>query len=267
MATWNDYSEDQEEAADGGLDNILPYKKSDCAQYGAQAHFTRFNPDGTVDLLAAPCRRWTCTACAAGILIPRLSEAILRAIADHGLDQWITLTLPHDGAPDPARFSKKLSKAWTAVRNLYRKQFGTSVPCFWVKEVEHGWPHLHILTKGFKKKWLKREWHKRTGAQQVQVKPIVGTFPRLVDYALKNIPRNARRYGRECGNWWGSSRDEPCHLHKNSAPSGSNWKFHFGPIEEGLFGRNQQVLKVDRVGRPMAIKILPRQVASWVARK
>ena len=238
------------------------YKQSNCAEHATGRYAQTVNPDGSKTLIYLPCKKWSCTHCAYEVLYPRLSVALYHAIREHDLNQWITLTIPHDKQrPDPARYSRKVSKVWTAIRNAYAKKFKTPLVYFWVREIKDGWPHLHVITKDINKKWLKKQWHKRTGGQQVHIQPITGAAPRLVDYALKDIHNGAAQYGNSCGRWWGASRDLGIHLHpKPVEDDGRVWQCVQGTLAD-IVGDNHQVIRTDRVGRPTEILINERRSA------
>ena len=240
-----------------GLDRS--YTKHNCANYGAQAHLRRYNKDGSIDVIALPCWRWTCTACANNILTPRMGNEIVRILSSHGLDQWVSLTLRHDTAPDPAHYAKELLAAWRKLTRQYKRDHGAALPYLWVKEIENDWPHLHVFTHGVRKKWLKKWWHRFTGAQQVRLTPITRTPEKLASYAIKNIPGNARAYGTSCNHWWGTSAGIHLKLRpKSEAPKGE-WEHHVGPIDLRDYPKDRcEIIRTDRVARPTALRVKPR---------
>jgi hypothetical protein len=243
-----------------GLDYVY---KSNCANNPPIFAVTT-NIDGTTDLVRLPCRRWKCTYCSNEILIPRLFRQINAAIKKHDLNQWLTLTIPHDRSPSLQRYCGKTSNSWSSLRNLYRKHYGHPLSYIWVREIENDWPHLHVFTTGIKNSWVKREWHARTGGQQIYLRPINGSIPRVVGYALKDIAANAQIHGRKCGRWWGKSQDITFRLHGNPNPQPKPLSptFVTGYLEEVLDGRDYQVTRADRAGRPISIRLNPAEVAA-----
>jgi hypothetical protein len=233
------------------LDNT----EHNCASHGPQAHFARITADGSVELLAAPCMRWSCRACGPETLLPRLRKELIRAVSEHDLRYWVTLTLVHPRNPDPIRLAKRLAAAWKAFRDLYRKQFGKPLRYVWLKEVHKGAPHLHVFTQPIDERWVKKTWHSLTGAYQVKAVLLESDedIARRVCYATKSTCGNATEYGTTCGRWRGTSRGIHLRVRPRS-PGGSGWRMMPGPIDLSRYPASAcRVEWADRVGRPKKV--------------
>jgi hypothetical protein len=235
-------------------------KKRNCASFGPQAHFRRVNPDGSVDLFAAPCDRWSCRRCA-----PRLRKNLVteirRRVSQHGLTQWLHLTLCHDSAPHPGYYARKLLRKWRALRDLYAKQSGIRLPFIWFKQVEKGWPHLHIFTIGLDSTWVETKWRRRTGAHEIELQDIdPATMPTPAFYSTRQIHANAIVYGRSCGRWWGSSQDIKLNVRQRGRGQGQ-FKFIPGPIDMPGWGYSKadyDIVSTDENKRPTHVWIKPK---------
>jgi hypothetical protein len=235
----------------------LDNREHNCATHGPQAHFARIHPDGSRELLAAPCLRWSCGACGPETLLPRLRKELIRAVAQHGLTLWVTLTLVHSGTPDPVHLAKRLSAAWKALRDLYRKQHGKPLRYVWIKEVHNGAPHLHVFTQPIDERWLKVTWHGLTGAHQVMAILLASDedIARRACYATKSTCANATEYGTTCGRWRGTSRGISLRVRQRSR-GGSGWQMMPGPINVTRYPASAcRVQWVDRAGRPKKVII------------
>lgn len=230
-----------------------------CATFGPQAHFIRRCADGSIELLAAPCLRWSCDACGPEILRPRLRKELIRAVWQHELTCWVTLTLVHVGTPDSVRLAKRLSSAWKGLRDLYRKRYGHALHYIWLKEIHDGCPHLHLFTQPVDEQWIKKAWHSLTGAYQVKVVMLdtEDDVARRVNYATKSICNDAKAFGTSCGRWRGVSRGIRLQVRPRS-PAGSGWRRVKGPIDPASYAdRDHRVDWVDRVGRPKKVILAP----------
>lgn len=232
--------------------------KRNCASFGPQAHFRRVNPDGSVDLVAAGCDRWACPRCAPR-LRTRLVEEIQAAVAQHGLTQWLHLTLRHDTGPRPRQDAAKLLRKWRALRDVYAKHFHTRLPFIWFKHIEKGRPHLHIFTRGVDLKWVEAQWKKRTGAFEIKLQDIdLSTMPKPAKYATRQIHANASEYARACGRWWGTSQDIHLDVRRRGRGEGV-WLFCAGPIDmRGYADDEYDTVRVDEVARPTHVRIKPQ---------
>lgn len=245
---------------DRPLDKVI--RKHKCAAFGPQAHLRRLTDTRAIELLVAPCLRWSCAACGPEILLPRLRQELVKAVQEHGLLCWITLTLVREGTPGPARTAKRLTGEWKSLRDLYRKRFGHSLRCVWLKEVADGWAHLHLFSEPIDRRWLKAAWHRLTGAHQVKAVLLDGDdeIRVRVGYAVKSICENAKDYGTSCGRWRGASKGIRLQVRPKGKP-GSGWRVVHAPIDvSNIPAGSYQVRRVDRVGRPTHVLVNPREV-------
>ncbi len=238
--------------------NLDLYTTRNCAAYGSANHFRRINADSTVDVIAVPCDRWSCTRCA-----PRLRNNLVRgvhgAVVQHGLFQWLHLTLRHDTNPRPRHYALKLLRKWGSLRALYQKQFGVPLPFIWLKQVEGGWPHLHIFTRGLDVTWVSAEWRKRTGAFEIKLQDIdPATMPVPALYATRLIHDNALEYGRVCGRWCGASAGIRLNARGRGKGDGG-WKFVKGRLDLGGHSADEyEVVATDMVQRPTHVRFKPK---------
>ena len=235
--------------------NLDFYSTRNCAAYGSANHFRRINADGSEDYAGALCDRWSCTRCA-----PRLRNNLVRdicaAVVRLDLNQWLHLTLRHDTDTRPRHYALKLLRKWGSLRALYQKQFGVPLPFVWLKQVEGGWPHLHIFTRGLDLAWVKSQWRKRTGAFEIKLQDIdPATMPVPALYATRLIHANALEYGRVCGRWCGASAGIRLNARGRGKGDGS-WKFVKGRLDLGGYSPEEyDVIATDRVLRPTHVLI------------
>lgn len=227
------------DVARGGPDRPLDKsKKRTCADYGPQAYFRRVYPDGSAEYIAAPCDRWSCARCAPALRV-RLVEEIHRAVTQHGLNQLLTLTLRHDTDPRPGHYARKLLRKWGRLRCLYAKHFNIRLLFIWLKQVEDGWPHLHIFTCGLDLAWVKTQWKKSTGAYEIDLQDIdLSTMPGPAGYATRQIHDNASTYKKSCGHWCGSCSDIKLDVRQRGRGEG-RWERYTGSLDLKLLGLSE----------------------------
>jgi hypothetical protein len=230
-----------------------------CAVYGAQAHFYRTLPDGTRELVAAPCRRWSCPACGPENRI-RLCKELIRAVEAHHLPFWITVTLVRDPLTTTQGQAKRLTKEWKALCDLFRKRFHRPLRYIWLKEIQANKPHLHLFADSINRRWLRDTWHDLTGAFKVKVKPLATHYDVAdrVDYSTKHICKNATVYRTSCGRWRGASKGISLRVRPRRKPGPSEWQRVKRPIIESEFeNMPHRVEDSDRAARPTRVIIAP----------
>lgn len=238
-------------------DPLDSYKTRNCADGSPRVTLQRHNPDGSVDLLVAPCDSWTCPRCARRQR-QRLVHKVVETMAKHGLHQWLHLTLRWDGPPRPDRDAKRLLNKWAALRSLYAKHHDKKLPFVWFKHIENGRPHLHIFTCGLDLEWVEREWRKRTGAFQIRLAEIdPTTMPTPVWYATRMIYDNALEYGTSCGRWWGKSQGIEIDLRERGKGDGE-WTVSTQPLDAQAFSPDQyDVGEWSPLGHPLHVRLKP----------
>ncbi len=254
--TFNDQVMERSEGHAPTLDYYS--KKRKCGFYGRPAYNWRQNDDGSIEAVASTCHSWTCPSCG-----PRkqaiLEAAIVRAVNERDLCQRMSLTIPYDPRATPQDHAKRLKDGWRHLCDAYRKKYGRSMSYVWVKEIQGGPPHLYVFTRDIEPKWARRIWHKNTGGKQVRIDKFAPSdAPRMAAYATKSVFKNAVEYGTTCGRWCGSSRDITLGLGYHSDGQGE-WHHVNQPLDIKAFPADEvEILKTDRVARPIAIRIKSR---------
>ena len=218
-----------------------------------------------MEFMEIPCKTWACVRCGENILRPRLIAAIASALTTHQLNQYVTLTLGDKQIHNIEKATQKLMKAWRGMRYQYKRKFGSTMTAIWVKEITRGRPHLHVFTKNVRPTWLRREWHKRTGGQQVKISTIdPETHERISGYTVKSIRDNAIEYDQTLGRWCGTSQDIKLGLNdKKAEPEDEDapaWELCKRPRLDRIDRERLEVLWEDKafaIPRPTRFIIYP----------
>jgi len=238
------------------LDNYS--KKRKCGFYGRPAYKWRQNEDGSIEAVASTCSAWRCPTCG-----PRkqgiVEAAIVRAVKEHNLCQRLSLTLADAPGASVQEYADRLRDAWKHLRDAYRKKFDRPMSYIWIKEIQNGRPHLYVFTRDLPHKWTRKIWHKNTGAKQVRLRRFnLDDVPRMAAYATKSMFRNAVKYSGLRGRWCGSSQDITLGLGRKRSGD-SEWHHVNQPLDVKAFPADEvEILKTDRVARPIAIRIKSR---------
>lgn len=190
----------------------LDYKyKSNCLKSKLARYARRsYGPDDKWhEYVRLCCKTWSCAYCGKNIKLPQLRKRMQSEVLEHRLMLFTTLTVPRSRR-NIQHEMKNMSKSYRKLVETYKRKQGGKLSYIWVKETA-GMENAHIhafLPEDVDKKTIRKWWHKYTGAHQIDFRPMSDAdVAGCVEYATKEIVRNACRYHRTCGRWSGCSRD------------------------------------------------------------